>query len=130
MAMTRGNRFRGVTPRLLPSLVHPARLDDAALGGEIMAMAERLGAEVFIRQQTAILGRIDSRPFLPAIAAPTLVVSGEADQLLPLEHAAEMADAIPGARLAVMPGCGHLPPLEDPDNTTLLISKWLAGGDS
>jgi len=126
MAMTSGNRFRGVTPRLLPSLVHPDRLGDAALAGEIMAMADRVGRDAFIRQQTAILGRPDSRPFLPAIAAQTLVASGEADQLLPLEHAQEMQAAIPGARLAVIPRCGHLPPLEDPDNTTLLLSQWLS----
>jgi pimeloyl-ACP methyl ester carboxylesterase len=129
MAMTRGNRFRGVTPRLLPSLVHPDRLAEPALGAEVMAMAERVGREAFLRQQTAILGRPDSRPFLPAIACPTLVASGEADQLLPLDHATEMREAIPGARLAVLPGCGHLPPLEDPDATTLLLCGWLNGGD-
>ena len=126
MAMTRRNRFRGVTPRLLPSLLHPDRLGDAVLKGEIMAMAERLGRDAFLRQQTAILGRLDSRPFLPMIAAPTLVAAGEADQLIQLEHASEMAVAIPGARLEIIPGCGHLPPLELPEATTALLYRWLS----
>ena len=126
MAMTRGNRFRGVTPRLLPSLIHPDRLSDTLLTAEIMAMADRVGREAFIRQQTAILGRPDSRPFLADIAVPTLVASGEADQLLPLDHATEMQSLIAGSRLAVLPGCGHLPPLEAPQETSLLLCEWLS----
>jgi pimeloyl-ACP methyl ester carboxylesterase len=127
MAMTRGNRFRGVTPRLLPLLLHPDRLSDAALSAEIMAMADRVGREAFLRQQTAILARPDSRPMLGRIAVPTLVIHGEADQLILLDHAAEMREAIPGARLTIMPGCGHLPPMEDPEATGLHLYEWLTG---
>jgi pimeloyl-ACP methyl ester carboxylesterase len=125
MAMTRGNRFRGVTPRLLPMLLHPDRLGDAALGDEVMAMADRVGRDAFLRQQTAILGRPDSRPDLPRIATPTLVAHGEADQLIPLDHAEEMRNGIPGARLEILAGCGHLPTLEAPDATASLLYQWL-----
>src|SRR5689334_1603718 len=55
IALSKTGRFKGVTPRLLPQLVHPDRLDDAALAEEIMAMADRIGKEAFLRQQTAIL---------------------------------------------------------------------------
>ncbi|MCW5774704.1 MAG: alpha/beta hydrolase, partial [Rhodospirillaceae bacterium] len=61
-------RFRGVTPRLLPLLVHAKRLEDRPLTLEIMGMAERIGKAAFLRQQKAILGRPDSRPGLGAIA--------------------------------------------------------------
>jgi pimeloyl-ACP methyl ester carboxylesterase len=125
MAMTRGNRFRGVTPRLLPLLLHPDRLADAALGTEIMAMADRVGRAAFLRQQAAILARPDSRDFLPAIAAPTLVAHGEADQLIALDHAEEMRAAIPHARLHVLPRCGHLPPMEAPEDASRLLYQWL-----
>jgi len=68
LALSQSGQFRGVTPRLLPMLVHPSRLD-GPLAAEVMAMAERVGRDAFLRQQTAIMGRVDSRPDLPAICA-------------------------------------------------------------
>src|SRR6185437_16473364 len=53
--------FKGVTPRLLPVFIHPDRLTDAALTGAVTAMAERVGRDAFLRQQQAIVGRVDSR---------------------------------------------------------------------
>lgn len=125
IALTRAGRFRGVTPRLLPQLVHPARLGDAALTGAVMAMAERVGKEAFIRQQRAILGRPDSRPMLPALRMPCTIAVGDGDRLTPPEHAREMATLIPGAELILLSGCGHLPPMEDPGATTDLLRRWL-----
>jgi pimeloyl-ACP methyl ester carboxylesterase len=130
MAMTRGNQFRGVTPRLLPQLIHPDRLGDAALTSAIMDMAARVGRDAFLRQQMAIMGRQDSRPLLSDITVPTQILHGEADQLIPLEHAFEMAEAIPGARMMVVRKCGHLPTLEDPATLTSLLSQWLTCQDS
>lgn len=131
MAQLRGpgataRQFRGVTPRLLPTLLHPANLADAALGREVAAMAERVGRDAFLRQQTAILARPDFRPLLPGIAVPTLVAVGEGDQLTPPARAAEIAALIPGARLHHLPGCGHLPPLEAPAQVTAMLRAWLA----
>src|SRR6185503_11374083 len=75
-------RFVGVTRRLLPQLIHPARVD-SPVGAEVRAMAERVGGEAFLRQQAAILGRPDSRPLLPGLHLPALVAAGEADALTP-----------------------------------------------
>jgi pimeloyl-ACP methyl ester carboxylesterase len=72
--------------------------------------------------------RVDSRPDLPRIAVPTLVAVGEHDILTPPELAEEMAAAIPGARLARIPGAAHLPPMETPEAVTTLLRDWLAGG--
>lgn len=124
MALTRTGQFRGVTPRLLPQLVHPRHLD-GPVGAEVTAMAGRVGRDAFLRQQQAILDRPDSRPDLARIAVPTLVAVGEEDVLTPPALSEEMAAAIPGARLAVLPGCGHLPPMEDPRATTALLAGWL-----
>lgn len=126
MALTRSGQFKGVTPRLLPQLVHPDHLA-GPVGGAVMAMAERVGREAFLRQQAAILGRPDSRPDLPGLRLPTLVAVGEADALTPPALAAEIAAAIPGARLHRIPGCGHLPPLEAPAAVTALLRGWLLG---
>jgi len=124
MALTRTGLFRGVTPRLLPQLLHPAHLG-GPVGREVVAMAERVGRDAFLRQQAAILARPDSRDLLPGLRLPTLVAVGEADALTPPDRAAEIAGLIPGARLAIIPGCGHLPPMEDPGAVTALLREWL-----
>ncbi|MEA1676561.1 alpha/beta fold hydrolase [Nitrospirillum sp. BR 11163] len=125
LALARTGRFQGVTPRLLPQLLHPDHQADPAIAGEVMAMADRVGRDAFIRQQTAILGRPDSRGDLASIHCPTLVAVGREDQVTPLECAEEMAGIIPGARLAVLDRCGHLPPMERPGETTSLLREWL-----
>ena len=123
--MTRYGKFRGVTDRLLPILVHEARLSETELTNEIKKMSEHIGSEAFTRQQNAIMGRPDSRPFLMEYGVPTMVMCGRQDALTPLEHAAEMAAAIPGSRLAVIEDCGHLSTMERPQAATALMRQWL-----
>lgn len=126
IGLARTGQFRGVTPRLLPQLIHPRNLE-GPLAGEVTAMAERVGRDAFVQQQRAILGRVDSRPDLPRIAVPTLVAVGAEDVLTPPALAEEMAAAIRGARLERIPDCGHLPPIEDPVATSRLLIEWLEG---
>jgi len=125
MALAMRGRFQGVTQRLLSTLIHPERLEDAGLTGTITAMAERLGRDAFLKQQAAILGRPDSRPGLHAIRCPTLVIVGREDALSPPDRAVEMAEGIPGGKLAIIERCGHLAPLEQPEATTALLRLWL-----
>jgi pimeloyl-ACP methyl ester carboxylesterase len=125
MALAGRGEFRGVTPRLLPMLIHPDRTGEAELTGELMAMAERVGRDAFLRQQTLIMERQDSRTMLPQVACPTLVLCGRQDAISTLEMHVEMADAIPGARLAIVEECGHLASLERPHATTALMRDWL-----
>jgi len=118
-------QFKGVTPRLLPQLIHPARQQDAALTATVMGMAERVGPDAFLRQQKAIMGRVDSRPDLPRIACPALVLCGRDDVLTPLELSREMAEAVPGAELVVVEECGHLSSLERPAEVNAAFRRWL-----
>ena len=123
--MTNYGKFRGVTDRLLPILVHEARLGEAELTDKIKKMSEHVGSEGFTRQQHAIMGRPDSRPFLIEYGVPTMVICGRQDALTPLEHSQEMAAGIPGARLAVIEDCGHLSTMERPQAATALMRQWL-----
>ena len=58
---------------------------------------------------------------LPAIAAPTLAIAGTDDPATPRERLREIADAIPGARLAMVAGAAHLANIEQPERITELL---------
>lgn len=117
-------RFAGVTSRLLPKLVHSSRVP-GVVGDEVKAMAARVGQDAFLRQQQAILGRLDSRALLPHIAVPTLVAVGDSDVLTPPAEAQEIHRGILGSRFHILPECGHLPALELPQETSALLRAWL-----
>ena len=70
--------------------------------------------------------RLDNTGLLPTLAGlPTLILVGEQDALTPPDAARRMAALIPGARLVVIPGAGHLPPVERPTETTREIAEFL-----
>lgn len=118
-------RFAEVVEERIPILVHPARREDEPLLTVVRGMAEQTGAETFLRQQRAIMGRVDSRPSLAGIACPTLIVWGRQDGITTEGHQAELLDGIPGARLEVIEDCGHLATLEKPRTVTRLLCDWL-----
>ena len=119
-------RFKGVTPRLLPRLLGPVALADTAITGLIMQMAEETGRDTFVRQQTAILSRPDSRPLLPSLTLPTLVIGGMQDQLCSPDVAQESAALLPNAQLHLLEDCGHLSPLEQAAAVTELLLEFFA----
>jgi len=125
--LARGNGAGGVSG-LMNLLLHPKRLGDRRLATILGAMAERVGQKAFRLQQQAILARPDSRPDLPAIRCPTLLLCGRQDQLAPPDLHEEMAAAIAGARLMVLEDCGHLAPLEQPEPVTAALREWLEVG--
>jgi pimeloyl-ACP methyl ester carboxylesterase len=127
IALTEKGAFDNVTTLLWQRLVAPRRLTDEPLRLLVRQMAEDVGPEGFVRQQHAIMGRPDSRPGFGAISVPTLVLVGEEDVITPVAEAQEMAAGIGDgkARLAVVPGCGHLSTLEAPEAVTKELLTWL-----
>ncbi len=117
--------FPAVPNTLMPKLMAPAHLGDTVLTGTIGAMALAVGPEAFKRQQEAIIGRIDSRPHLKDIKVPTLVVAARHDALMPVEILKEMADGIPGARLAILEESGHMASIEQPEAVAALLKEWI-----
>lgn len=125
MQMAREDRLHEVLDMIFPSFVHPARVTDAALRSLVHAMGDDVGAAGFINNQTAIIDRPDSRPGLAAIRCPTLVLTAEQDVLLPKELSIEIANGIPGARLVVVPDCGHCVQAERPEAVADALLAWL-----
>lgn len=118
-------RMAEVADVRFPVLVHSSRHGDEALRRLVRTMGEETGAEAFLRQQTAVMARPDSRPGLAAIACPTLVLVGDGDALTPPALAREIAAGIRGSRLVVIPECGHLSTIERPEAVTSALVEWM-----
>jgi pimeloyl-ACP methyl ester carboxylesterase len=123
--MARDGRLAEVVDMLWPLFVHPSRLNDEDLKWVVHIMADETGPEAFIRQQTALKTRPDSRPGLSRIRCPALVLVGDGDELTPPDLAQEIAEGIPGARLVIVPECGHLSTLERPEAVNRALAEWM-----
>jgi 3-oxoadipate enol-lactonase len=73
----------------------------------------------------AAIAAMDLRPLLPRITAPTLVLAGAQDPATPPAHGAEIARAVPGARLVVLDNAAHLASIEQPAAVTALLADFL-----
>jgi pimeloyl-ACP methyl ester carboxylesterase len=127
VAQARAGDFEALLTQTLSTLLHPARRNDAVLREVNLRMGSTVGIDGLARQQDAIIARIDSRPGLPAISVPTLVLVGDCDALTPPDRSEEMAAAIPNARLVVVPECGHGSTLEQPEAVNRALIEWITG---
>ncbi|MFT6262478.1 MAG: pimeloyl-ACP methyl ester carboxylesterase [Dasania sp.] len=125
MNATQSGRFKGVTKHLLPNLIHQDSLDNTLVTNVIIDMAQEIGRDAFIRQQKAIINRIDSRDTLTRVSVPACVVVGDSDKLTPPERAKEMATLLPSAELHIIERCGHLSPLECPEDVIEIIVNFM-----
>ena len=120
--------FQIVLDMLMPKLVHPSRMTYNSIVDTVYSMGNRIGKDNFLKQQRAIIGRIDSRPHLGQIAGcPTMILCGRDDILTPLALHEEMAAAIPGARLVVIDECAHLSTMGQPKLVSEAMRVWLRG---
>lgn len=126
IALAEKGAFDNVTTLLWQKLVAPERLADEGLRLTVRQMAEEVGAAGFVRQQRAIMGRVDPRPWLPAISVPSLVLVGAQDVITPPAEARTIAAGIgAAARYLEVPGCGHLSTLEAPEVVNRALIDWL-----
>ncbi|QJY48191.1 alpha/beta fold hydrolase [Pseudonocardia broussonetiae] len=121
-ALAGGATARDLQAELLPVLLH-----DPSCAGPALAMADDVGAQVLDHQLAAQATRVDERPALARVAVPTLVLAARQDRLCPLDRHEEIAALVPGARLEVLDGVGHLSPLEAPDRVASALERWWAG---
>lgn len=125
IARAEDGQLEAIMREIAPRLLHPRHKADQTLIEVQVRMGLEVGAAGFVRQQRAIIGRPDSRPDLPGIRVPTLVLVGDRDPLTPPIRAREMADALPDASLVIVADCGHASTLEQPDAVNAALLDWL-----
>jgi 3-oxoadipate enol-lactonase len=107
--------------------VSPAAAADQKSKARFLAVAERraVAVPVILAQMQAVLGH-DTRARLAQLRVPTLVVHGTEDQMLPATNGPVIASQIPGARLEILDGVGHMFFWEQPERSAELIRSHAA----
>jgi 3-oxoadipate enol-lactonase len=117
----------GVAREMMPKLLGKTTTET---NSSIEANVRRL-----IKQQSPVairgaihrmMHRADSTPLLAQVAVPTLVITGEQDEMIPVDESRRMAAAIPGATLVIVPGAGHLANMEQPAAFNTALNNFLA----
>lgn len=127
-AQVRAEGIAAIADTVLARWAPPAYLASPA-GRGLRAMLLRTPAPGYAALCEA-LAAADLSPTARALRAPTLVVVGELDPSTPIAAAEALRDAIPGARLAVIPGALHLPQLDHPADVTAAMLDFLTPRDA
>jgi pimeloyl-ACP methyl ester carboxylesterase len=90
--------------------------------GARKASLETLRSVIDVRGQ-----QVSARDRLHLIGGfPTLIVWGERDRTIPVQHGRDAHAAIAGSRFETLPRAAHFPHLEDPEGLTAVLADWLA----
>lgn len=107
------------------SAFHPDSLGNASLMQQRTAMVAAYGAERFMAHQEASLARPERAALLDG-RVPTLIVAGSHDKLFTPENQRALAQGVPGAEFHLVPGAGHLLPMEQPAALAALLQRWVS----
>jgi YbgC/YbaW family acyl-CoA thioester hydrolase len=126
-ATAREGGAAAIAEQMVPKLLGPTTRGRAPeIVAQVRAMIEAAPVPGIVGALSALRDRPDSTGDLPSLEGlPVLVVVGEEDEITPPSRARAMAEAIPGARLVVLSGAGHVPPLERPAATTQALLEFL-----
>ncbi|NNC93533.1 MAG: alpha/beta fold hydrolase [Acidimicrobiia bacterium] len=109
--------------KLVGALLAPSH--DLTAAARLRTMVEAAPVETIVASLRGMAARPDRTELLSRIEVPTLVISGEEDALIPPLDSHEMSSAITGSEFVVIPGAGHLGPIERPDAfSEALRSFW------
>lgn len=116
-----------VLSRHLPFALHPASLNDSVLISKLHTMFEHCKTGVLISQMEAMLSDYSSLSLLPKITMPTLIIHGREDQLFPTSEQEIIHQGIKNSQLKIIEHCGHISPIEHPEETTALMRAFICG---
>ena len=110
----------------VPLAFHASVARDATIVQAYLDFVHRAGVAQLIRQNRAIMSRPDALAHLASVRCPVLVLCGDSDQLTPPECSREIAALLPMAQFHVVPRCGHMLTMEQPETVNARLLAWLA----
>jgi len=123
-AVRDGKLLNVMRDEMKPNYLAESENQDAVLG-ICMDMAMSLGPDVFINQSRALQTRQDQQSTLSSIDIPVLIMCGSEDKLCTLERHELMHNMISNSELKIIYNAGHMPTLEQPNETTEVLKQWL-----
>jgi pimeloyl-ACP methyl ester carboxylesterase len=114
---------RGIVSAATWSLSFSSTDVDPALGRYVDAMIAGTPVDVIAELYPAIAGLDASGAVEPLRRVPTLVLTGDADKMIPMGHSEELVAQLPDAEFVLVPGAGHLVLLEKPDQVTTALAE-------
>jgi pimeloyl-ACP methyl ester carboxylesterase len=117
-----------VVESMLPKLLAPSSLKDRPkLVQQVRSMMRHTPARAVAGALRGMAQRPDRREWLRTVEIPALVLAGEHDAIVPLDESRAMAEALPSGQLEVVPECGHMASLENPEGTSNALLSFLNG---
>jgi pimeloyl-ACP methyl ester carboxylesterase len=118
-----------VAAQMLPKMLAPgAEQHRPALAETLRDIMRQCPAETIAHALAAMRDRPDQTANLPSIAVPTLIIVGEDDAITPPAVAEAMHRAIPRSQLVIIRGAGHMSPMEQPQQVSDAIDRFLRAG--
>jgi pimeloyl-ACP methyl ester carboxylesterase len=115
-----------IAESILHRMLAPVSQQDETLVGRVRSMMAGAPVPGIVVALMAMRDRPDSTGLLGTLTGlPALVIAGESDQLIPLTDVTRMHDASPRSVLKVIPGAGHLAPMEQPSAVTQALQEFL-----
>ena len=113
---------KDMMPKLLGKTTHETNSSVEAFVRRLIKQQSPVAIRSAIHR---MMHRADSTPLLPKVTVPTLVITGEEDEMIPVDESRRMASAVPGATLVIIPGAGHLSNLEQPEAFNDAVNRFL-----
>ena len=113
---------REMMPKLLGKTTHESNSNSESYIRRLIKQQSAIAIRSAIQR---MMHRPDSTLLLAQVSVPTLVITGAEDEMIPVEESRKMAAAIPGAKLVIIPGAGHLANLEQPEAFNAALNEFL-----
>jgi pimeloyl-ACP methyl ester carboxylesterase len=122
----RAGGSKAASDAMFPNMISPEHAKDPGIALPLREMMEACPAKTIEHALVAMRDREDYTSILPSIATPTLLIVGERDALSTKPTMEAMHRAIPLSKLVVVPGAGHLTPVEAPEDVSRAIAQFVS----
>lgn len=117
--------FKSLSNLAIQKFIHPSRYHDMELIELIKDMSRESGDKTLISQYKATINRLSRIEDLSKVTCHIMIIASPNDQEVSLKSIKEMANDIPGSKLHIIENCGHMIPLEQPEELNEILKEWL-----